>query len=162
MFSNFDFEVISRTWPYLFKEKKFAMKLSLQIEGKELFQALSLVLDAKLALSSNVTGVSGDWNLEIAEDYSKQAGFDIAYLRNHYTSNLQIVNNPYCITQFATFSDKVTEMTVDWDNRLLYFAGENLFGRLYRVNSSGATVRISNSFANSASPGLLFNYISTD
>jgi hypothetical protein len=74
----------------------------------------------------------------------------------------QSINDPYCISEFASFSDKVTEMTVDWDNDYLYFTGENVFGRLYRVDSNGNAVRISSNFANSAGPGLLHNYISTD
>lgn len=74
----------------------------------------------------------------------------------------QVINDPYCISEFSTFSDKVTEMTVDWNNNLLYFTGENVFGKLYKVNMDGTAIRISSNFANSAAPGLLHNYISTD
>ncbi|MBN2237640.1 MAG: T9SS type A sorting domain-containing protein [Bacteroidales bacterium] len=74
----------------------------------------------------------------------------------------QTINDPYCISEFSRFSDKVTEMTVDWDNNLIYFTGEHIFGRLYKVGLNGTASVISTNFANSAAVGLLHNYISTD
>lgn len=140
----------------------YACEAAKGIEGQKLFQELSAVLDANIALSNNITGVSGDWNLEVKENKATQSGVDLNFLSNHYSANLQLVNDPYCITQFATFTGKATEMTVDWKHDLLYFAGENVLGRLYRVNSDGVVTRISSNFVNSVNSSLLFNYISTD
>ena len=79
-----------------------------------------------------------------------------------FLSYSQAINSPYCIKEFSSFSDRATEMTVDWNSKLIYFTGENVFGTLYQVAADGAEVKISTNFANSASSELVHNYVSTD
>jgi len=140
----------------------YACNAAMGSKGEQLYQHLANVLDAKVAMSNNPSGVSGDWMLEKSENQKFTQAFDISYLEQNYRANLQSISDPYCISEFATLSDKVTEMTVDWNNNILYFTGEHIYGRLYKAGMNGQVIRISNDFANSAAPGLLFNYISTD